>query len=358
MLMAAGLIFLAGCATEVMDDRKFNGNPPQADPEPGKTQVAKPVEDIPAPAPKDQRKAAPAPAYRPMEGSYSNEGVEVAPRRAPKGKAAAAKAAPAKGGVYVVKKGDTMGRIAARHKVTVAALRQANNRTAAQDRALQIGTKLVIPAGKAAMAPAKSGKKAAPAPVKSTGKKTPKLNADGTYTMVKGDTIPGVARKFGIRARALQAANNLSDEDTTKLQIGHKLVIPTGADAKSGRKPATVKVKKTAPAPEKKVEAPAQGEQTPALPPETAVDGTTPATAPAGQTETAPALPPEAAPMPAETAPAESATDFVSVAGFNSLEEFAAKYNTTVDEIIRLNPRIDRNAPIATFGMLYAPKAK
>ena len=94
--------------------------------------------------------------------------------------------------------------------------------------------------------------------------------------------------------------------------------------------------------------------QNPVLPPEAAVESTTPALPPAANSESAA---PAATPVPPEAVPAESSTDFVSVTGFNSLEEFAAKYNTTVDEIIRLNPRIDRNAPIASFGMLYVPRA-
>ena len=75
--------------------------------------------------------------------------------------------------------------------------------------------------------------------------------------------------------------------------------------------------------------------------------------APAADTGTA-ALPPPA-PAPVENV-ASSNTLFVSVAGYKTLEEFAAKNNTTVDEVIKLNPRIDRNAPISTYEMLYVPR--
>ena len=359
MLMAAGLIALAGCKSDkVMDDRHFPQ--PKEDPvavQPEKVQPMTPVENEGKAnqgfAPQKGSKA--APGYRPMEGAYGDEGIDdnAAPRR--RGKKAPKSAG--KGGVYIVKKGDTLGRIAYRHKVSINALRQANNLTPEKDRFLRVGAKLTIPAGGKYVAPAgkKGVKSAAPAP--RSGKKTPKLNADGTYTMVKGDNIPKIARKFGIRARALQAANNLSDEDTTKLQIGHKLTIPTGDDAKAAsRRALPAKKSQVKKVTEKKPVAQPSANpapQNPVMPPEAAVESTTPALPPAENSESASA----AAPVPTEAVPAESSTDFVSVTGFNSLEEFAAKYNTTVDEIIRLNPRIDRNAPIASFGMLYVPRA-
>ena len=366
MLMAAGLIVLAGCKSDkVMDDRHF----PAPENDAAVTQKDPAVRDMAPMADENgkngqtavsgkERKAAPAPGFRPMDGCYAAEGLDdnAAPRRR-RTKAAASEAG-AKGSVYIVKKGDTLGRIAFRHKVSVDALRQANNLTPEKDRFLRIGAKLTIPAGGKYVAPAgKKGAKAASAPRRS-GKKTPKLNADGTYTMVKGDNIPKVARKFGIRARALQAANNLTDEETTKLQIGHKLVIPTGDDVKVGSKSAAPRKKE---APRKVTKAPehqpaAEQQNSVIMPPDAPVASTTPVAPPPAENtaETTAVTPP---PAQSEIPAAEGATDFVSVTGFNSLEEFAAKYNTTVDEIIRLNPRIDRNAPIATFGMLYVPRA-
>ena len=348
MLMAAGLIVLAGCKTEVMRDRHFQGGPPQDDPvmrqgqTPYRPMVNEniPVDD-PAPAPAPKR------GFRPMEGSYAGDGIEDetprrrAPRRRAPGKSGQ-RVAP--GAVYIVKPGDTLGGIARRHHVSVKALRQANNRTPDQDRFLFPGTKLVIP-GADNKAPAnKKERNAAPA---RRGKNAPKLNADGTYTMVRGDNIPKVARKFGIRARALQRANNLTDEETTRLQIGHKLVIPTGDDAK-----VAPRVKKQQRAPKPAPTPAPKKEITPPLPP------APPAVTNVPDTNTPP-------PPPADTnvgtlpppAPAAAGTDFVTVAGSNSLEEFAAKNNTTVAEVIRLNPQVDPQAPISSYGMLYVPRA-
>ena len=367
LLTAAGLLLLAGCKTEVMKHRRYQGDPPQNDPAMKQSAPAaqRPMEQkfeqgpAPAPAP-DAPLSSPSSRFSPMSGSYSNEGVEddnlrLAPRR--KGaKRAAAVSAGSGASVYIVKPGDTLGRIARRHGVSVDSLRQANNRTAAQDRFLRPGTKLNIPGAKAGSAPKAVKGKNAPR----RGKKTPALNADGTYTMVRGDNIPKVARKFGIRAKALQAANNLTDEETTKLQIGHKLIIPAGKDAKVVRKgkaaPKKAAARKPAPAPKKEA-----AEQSAPLPPPPADNGgadalpppaPAPVSAAAADTGTA-ALPPPA-PAPVENG-AASNTSFVSVAGYKTLEEFAAKNNTTVDEVIKLNPRIDRNAPISTYEMLYVP---
>ena len=362
LLTAAGLLLLAGCKTEVMKNRRYQGDPPQNDPAMKQSAPAaqRPMEQkfeqgpVPAPAP-DAAPVSPSSKYSPMTGNYSNDGVEDDTlRRSPRRKGAKKAAGTSfKSGasVYIVKPGDTLGRIARRHGVSVDALRQANNRTAAQDRFLRPGTKLNIPGAKAAAAPkAVKGKNAA-----RSSKKTPALNADGTYTMVRGDNIPKVARKFGIRAKALQAANNLTDEETTKLQIGHKLIIPAGKDAKVVRKakaaPKKAAVRKAAPKKQAEEQSaplpppPADNSGADALPPPAPVN------APAADTGTA-ALPP---PAPVENV-ASSNTLFVSVAGYKTLEEFAAKNNTTVDEVIKLNPRIDRNAPISTYEMLYVPR--
>ena len=45
-----------------------------------------------------------------------------------------------------------------------------------------------------------------------------------SYTVKKGDTLSGIAKKHGIRAADIQAANNVGN--VNRLQIGQKLVIP------------------------------------------------------------------------------------------------------------------------------------
>lgn len=358
LLMAAGLILLAGCSTEVMGERRFKGDLPKDDLEQGQQVVQRPMDPVQRPVEPVQPAPAPvSPRFKPMQGEFAGDGIEdETPRRK--------KAAPqrskkvAKGGVYVVKPGDTLGRIARRYGVTVNALRSANNRTAAQDRFLRPGSKLVIPGGSCAKAAPKG--KAAPR----TGKKiTGKLNADGTYTIVKGDNIPKIARKFGIRAKALQAANNLSDEATTRLQIGQKLVIPTGPDARYTRKKNVVKKaaskkvqpqqKEVKPAADDSIVVPPAPAPAPApapVPVDSVVPAPAPAPAPVADGETANVLP------PADTVSVESATQFVSVAGYKDLADFAAKHNTTIEVLCKLNPRLNPSEPLAPNDMLYVPK--
>ena len=364
LLTAAGLLALAGCKSEVMQDRSYQPAEPQNDPgvrtaasssrqpmapaseqTPGTSQVS------PAPAPAGGR-----PTYQPMSGTYTNEGLadDAAPRRRPGRKAARNAGAPAgKGGIYVVKPGDTLGKIAYRHRISVKALRDANKLDPKRDKSLRVGQKLTIPGAKGAAAapaekaaPGKKGPAARPA-------NAPKLNADGTYTMVRGDSIPKVARKFGIRAKALQQANNLSDEDTTRLQIGHKLIIPTGSDAQAKAAPkGKTRTAKKAQAPKKAAAPAAAPGQAPAkpeteTPPPPPAAETTPAAAPA------PALPPAAQ---VESAAQSESSSFVRVGDAKTLDEFAARNNTTTAELLRLNPSLDPAAPLKSDEMLFVPK--
>ena len=45
-----------------------------------------------------------------------------------------------------------------------------------------------------------------------------------TYTVQAGDTLYGIAQKFGVSWEAIAEANNI--EDATTLRVGQKLVIP------------------------------------------------------------------------------------------------------------------------------------
>lgn len=58
-----------------------------------------------------------------------------------------AEIAPGAGGVYVIKAGDTLGRIAGQHKISLDALLQAN--PGVEPRALRVGQQIVVPAAAA-----------------------------------------------------------------------------------------------------------------------------------------------------------------------------------------------------------------
>lgn len=153
--------------------------------------------------------------------------------------------------MYVVKAHDSLAKIAHLNRTSVAKLKAANS---LNSNLLQIGQKLVIPARAPAMAttvadatlgspantsiapePAASPSMAA-APASTVAKTTGGMptNLEGSittplqhhvYTVVKGDTLIKIARKFKTTPTAIMTANNISDP--SKLSIGKKLKIPS-----------------------------------------------------------------------------------------------------------------------------------
>lgn len=100
---------------------------------------------------------------------------------------------------YTVAAGDTLGGIAYRHGVTVAALCSANG--IGRDATLRLGQKLVIPPeGETVHAPAQ------------------------VHVVASGNTPAGIAKRYGITVEALLEANHL--RRTERLRIGQRLVIP------------------------------------------------------------------------------------------------------------------------------------
>jgi soluble lytic murein transglycosylase-like protein len=107
-------------------------------------------------------------------------------------------------GAYVLRPGDTLSGVAARNRVSVAALAQANG-IASPDRVFA-GTSLRIPGGLATAG-------------------TPTAGAGPTtYTIRAGDNLETLARRFGTTTKALAAANGMRDPDM--VVIGTKLKLP------------------------------------------------------------------------------------------------------------------------------------
>ena len=133
---------------------------------------------------------------------------------------------------YVVKKGDTLYSISRKYEITVAELRTANNLS--ENDVLKEGAKLTIPTADISNAAALSSSKA----VSSESKPSVTLPS-AVYQVQKGDTLYGIARKYGIKLPELLAMNNLDSNATIK--IGQKLSVPAAVSS-SVSKAGTTKI--------------------------------------------------------------------------------------------------------------------
>ena len=114
---------------------------------------------------------------------------------------------------YKVEKGDTLYSISRKYQITVAELRAANNLS--ENDIIKAGQKLIIPDADIGTAAALSSTKNASASTPA-GKTT-------VYTVQKGDTLYGIARKNGMTVADLMSINNLDSSDVIK--VGQKLKV-------------------------------------------------------------------------------------------------------------------------------------
>jgi len=130
--------------------------------------------------------------------------------------------------VHTLRSGETVGAIAQRYGVSTKEILAANGIRNA--RGLQIARRLVIPgnatvAATQVTAPLVAAAKAAPAPAPAA-KAAPakKAASSGSHPMRPGETLGGIAQRYGISARALMQANGISD--ARRVRAGRTLVIP------------------------------------------------------------------------------------------------------------------------------------
>jgi LysM repeat protein len=115
--------------------------------------------------------------------------------------------------VHKVLSGQTLSMIAAQYGVTNDAIAAANN---IQDRNnLQVGQELSIPKPQ----PSAAGTPGAPVTTVPAAPAAPRK-----YTVEGGDTMSGIAERFGVSTASILKANGLDDADS--LKIGQELVIP------------------------------------------------------------------------------------------------------------------------------------
>ena len=127
------------------------------------------------------------------------------------------------GSNYTVKTGDSLSTIAARSKVSLAALLAANGMTASS--LIMPGMSLTLPAG--AVVPTAAPTAAAPTAAAPT-PAAPTTTASGaTYTVKAGDSLGGIASRNHVPLTAVLAANNMTT--TSLITPGMKLALPAGA---------------------------------------------------------------------------------------------------------------------------------
>ena len=203
---------------------------------------------------------------------------------------------PAVENIYVIQKGDSLSKIAARHGVKTAELQELNN--ISDPNKIRIGQKLVLPAH----AKPSESKPVAGGNSNFCATNIKATSSDGTYVVKSGDALSKIAKAHGVKMADLMAANNITDAN--KIRIGQKLKIPSASSSSSS----------------------------PAKPAEPAQDAK-PAEQPAPAVESIP----EAAPAVADsfTAPSDP-LDYTTNPG-DTIDSLAGLFGTTADELRRLN---------------------
>ena len=125
---------------------------------------------------------------------------------------------PTAGSDYLVVAGDTLGKIAKAHGVTLKALEAAN--PGVDPKKLKVKQKLTIPAPTQSAAPDAT----------STAQMAMGGTGGETYVVKSGDTLSKIAKKHGVSLKALRAAN-ASIASTDHIKVGEQLTIPAKTEA-------------------------------------------------------------------------------------------------------------------------------
>lgn len=122
--------------------------------------------------------------------------------------------------LHTVAKGQSLGAIARRYRITVEQLRQRNDLDKG-GRKIQPGDKLVIPKPKA-----KHAEKKGDEPKKAPEKDAPKLApGEKLHRVYEGQSLGAIARRYNVTVEAIRKRNEL-EKGGRKIQPGDDLVIP------------------------------------------------------------------------------------------------------------------------------------
>lgn len=127
---------------------------------------------------------------------------------------------------YVVKKGDSLYRIAKKLGIDSDRIREANNLDSTR---LRPGTKLIIPSNlptrTQADSPGRTGQAGEPSENKNASKHGENVSVKSTlsHTVKKGDTLASLSKKYSVSVSALKELNNIGK--SSKLKIGQRLLV-------------------------------------------------------------------------------------------------------------------------------------
>ncbi len=127
---------------------------------------------------------------------------------------------------YIVSAGDTLVGIALRFAVDTDSLLRANSLRAEDARALQVGQVLIIPTSSdtgSALLPVQTS-----VPVQTVETQAPAISTPAPieYTVRAGDTIVGIAVRFGTTTQAILALNSISVTNPRTIRPGDVLLVP------------------------------------------------------------------------------------------------------------------------------------
>ena len=169
----------------------------------GSVPVTSPAPTTPAPAPTPTPTPTPAPTPKPTPTPTSSPTPDPSPSPEPEPQEVQ----------YRVQSGDTLVRIGAKFGVAPSVIQSYNN--ISNPNLIRVGQLIKIPtaASAAAPEPAPAAPEPAPAPEPTT------------YRVQSGDTLWGIARKFGVSSKALAELNGISNSNF--IRVGQLLKIPS-----------------------------------------------------------------------------------------------------------------------------------
>lgn len=135
---------------------------------------------------------------------------------------------------YVIRDGDTLGKIAEKHGIERGELLAANRLSEGQP--IYIGETLMIPGMVAPSAP-QAAPPAAPEKKTEVVKNTAPAPAssNGTHIVAKGDTLTSIAAKHGTSVASLKSSNGLQSD---VISLGQKLTLPSASTKVAAKTPA------------------------------------------------------------------------------------------------------------------------